>query len=80
MFKGKYIIINDSIPVIFAETLTHADVKRALAPGGTCTGAGFVCIRNNEYLCYGESVSLKVKSNGDADSKILNLFLGVTDF
>lgn len=76
MFKAKYIIINGMTPVVFPETLTHADVKFALAPGGECTGAGFVHINEDAYHCYGESVSLQVKSNGPEDSKILNRYLG----
>lgn len=76
-FKAKYIIIDGMTPVVFPETLTHADVKSSLAPGADCTGAGFVHITHDgAYSCYGESVSLKVKSNGEKDSFILNRYLG----
>lgn len=77
MFKAKYIINDGMTPVVFPETLTHADVAFQLFGGGKhITGAGFVHIYGDAYQCYGESVSLKVKSNGEADSKILNRYLG----
>jgi hypothetical protein len=31
---------------------------------------------NDIYFCYGESISLKVKSRGETDSEILNKYLG----
>lgn len=63
-------------PVVFSELLTHADVASAIAPRGEVLGAGFCGIDNDIYFCYGESISLKVKSRGEADSKILNKYLG----
>lgn len=75
-FKAKYIIIDGMTPIVFPETLSHADVKRAISPGGTVTGAGFVNISSTgSYSCYGDSYSLKVKSNLDKDSIILNRYL-----
>ena len=39
-------------------------------------GAGFVYVNaEGAYVCYGESVTLKIKSNGEEDSKILNRYL-----
>lgn len=76
-WKAKYIIINKDQPVIFSETFLHASVAIALAPNEPITGAGFVEVGiDGSYKCYGESISLKVKSNGEADSKILNKYLG----
>lgn len=75
-FKAKYIIDRKSTPVIFPETLNHAEVAHALN-FSQVTGAGFVSVSHDgAYQCYGESVSLKVKSNGEADSEILNRYLG----
>lgn len=76
MFKAKYIIIGDSNPVVFPETMIHKDVAWALAGGKKCIGAGFVILTEEGYACYGESISLQVKSRGAADSQILNRFLG----
>lgn len=79
-YKSKYVIIDTGMliaPIVFTELLIHADVARAIASDGEVIGAGFCHIENNLYICYGESVSLEVKSRGEADSKILNRYLGV---
>jgi hypothetical protein len=81
MSQAKYIIIESGpflLPVVFSELQTHADVARALSGGGqpSVVGAGFCHIDDDRYVCYGESVSLKVKSRGDEDSKLLNSYLG----
>lgn len=82
MFKSKYIIVDTGMfvaPIVFTDMLTHADVAMAIAPKGQdalVLGAGFCHIENNKYVCYGESVSLDVKSRGEVDSKILNRYLG----
>lgn len=80
--KSKYIIVkhngsNISMPFVFSEVCTHVDIARAV--GGVVTGAGFCFIDDDQYHCYGESVSCKVKSNGDEDSTILNRMLGVEE-
>lgn len=76
MFKAKY-IRHGNTPVVFPETLVHADVARQLfGPGAIIHGAGFVQIdREGRYVCYGESISLGVKSRED-DSDVLNMYLG----
>lgn len=76
-FKAKYIILNDMTPIVFPETMNHKDMKYYVAPGAECTGAGFVYVNDSgEYVCYGESTSLRIKSGGDKDSRILNRYLG----
>ena len=76
-FKAKYIILDNRTPIVFPETHGHNDMKFWVAPGAECTGAGFVYINDKgEYVCYGESTSLQVKSRGAKDSAILNRFLG----
>lgn len=76
-YKAKYIISETELPMVFSELQTHADVAYAIFGGAKIIGAGFVHVnREGEYVCYGESVSLRVKSRGDEDSKILNKMLG----
>lgn len=77
MFKSKYILHRNGTPVIFSEVLKHSDVARGLF-GSTdnIVGAGFCYIQDDKYHCYGESVSLNVKSGEEKDAKILNRFLG----
>lgn len=80
-YRAKYVIVVlDGIeqPFVFSELSTHAEVARAL--GGEVLGAGFCYIDGiGQYKCYGESVSLKVKSREDVDAAILNRLFGITD-
>jgi len=72
-YRAKYVIIGHmQVPVVFSDLLGHDEIAR----GHTVVGAGFCYIEDNHYVCHGESVSLKVKSRGDADALILNKFLG----
>lgn len=76
--KSKYIVIKQDTldyPFVFSELSVHADVGRAL--GGQVIAAGFCFIQDNAYICYGESISLNVKSRGKEDSDLLNCLLGV---
>jgi hypothetical protein len=72
--KSKY-VITDNGPVVFSEMMQHADVARAL--GSEVYGAGFCYIDDNRYVCYGESISLKMKADPEKDSAKLNRLLGV---
>lgn len=80
-YHSKYIIYDTGmnvVPVIFSELQTHAEVAQAFYAHNKVIGAGFVFIdKDGKYACYGESVSLKVKSRGEEDSKFLNKYLGV---
>ncbi len=76
-YKAKYIISDSGLPMVFSELQTHADVARNIFGSNPIIGAGFVHVNHEgEYQCYGESVSLRVKSRGEEDSKILNKMLG----
>jgi hypothetical protein len=75
-FKAKYVIV-DSSAIVFFEGIAHSEMVRHHQK---CDGAGFVDFRieTNEYgekkvqaVCYGESISLNIKSRGDMDSYIL---------
>lgn len=79
MRKIKYIIIDGYTPILFADHLIHSDV--AAKHGGEVTGAGFCHIGgkdeygNPQFVCYGESVSLNVRSQ-PSDSAIVNRAFG----
>jgi len=79
-YKSKYIIVDTGIsemPIVFPDLLSHSDVARGVAFGGKIHGAGFCHItEKGQYICYGESASLNVKSRFEIDSKILNKLLG----
>jgi hypothetical protein len=77
MWKAKYIIHAEKIPIVFPEIISHADMVRNMRwKGEDIVGAGFVYVDDDSYNCYGESVSLHVKSRGVEDVKILNRYLG----
>lgn len=80
MAKSKYIIIDRGIfeQVIFSETLNHNEIAIALNGNNKIIGAGFCHIEDDKYVCYGNSVSLQIKSRGQLDSDILNRRLGAT--
>jgi hypothetical protein len=81
MWKAKYIIHTDWIPIVFPETINHADMARNMGwKKEDIIGAGFFYLGEDySYTCYGESVSLRVKSRGEEDEKILNRYLGGED-
>jgi hypothetical protein len=75
----KYIMFEFSgmrWPILFPEMVTHSDIARSITgcfPGFEVVSAGF-CSRYGDV--YGESVSLKVKSD-QADSIIIKKMLGL---
>lgn len=76
MFKAKYIVVDYDMPYIFPEFINHIDFAHRVT-GKPVTSAGFVYVDSEgSYKCYGESISLKLKSNPEADNKLLNKFLG----
>ena len=78
--KGKYIIFKYS-PLLFNECFQHKDFKNH----GEIKSAGFFWVsddKNESYgikvTCYGESISLGVKSKPEEDEKeIKAMLLGV---
>lgn len=70
----KYIITKDNEVIIFSNSLTHIQVQQQLSYVicKEMKGAGFVTVHDSgEVNCYGESVSLKIKSRGDEDAEIV---------
>jgi hypothetical protein len=84
MINSKYIVIQIGgglqMPIIFSSLQQHDVVARPF--GGKVLGAGFCVIYLDDsgrpkYDCYGESVSLDIKSRGEVDAQVLNRMLGV---
>jgi hypothetical protein len=75
--RMKYIISKDDTPVVFSDIQSHQEVASALS--FLVLGAGFCHINNKEFVCYGDSVSLNVKSRGPVDSLIINKVFGLVD-
>ena len=79
MRKIKYIMLENRTPILFADHLNHSDVAR---PYSNVRSAGFCHCRakdklgNPQFECYGESISLKMKSHPD-DSRDMNAAFGM---
>ena len=76
MKRNKYIIINDVFPILFTEAQQHIDIGRKL----NVTSAGFfrtsILEGKIKVHCYGESISLGIKSQPD-DSYFIEKFLNM---
>jgi len=72
----KYIIVN-ATPIIFDARLTHADVGDSYKAGIESAGMFILLLRENQLKiqCFGESLSLEIKSRPQVDSEILQQFL-----
>lgn len=73
----KYITYKDfdgnQVFVIFDKITDHIGMSRCL-PVDEVLGAGFVGFNNDGPYCYGESISMNVKSRKEKDSKIIKRF------
>lgn len=72
MSRCKYIMFDETNPILFREHLNHSDMANHLSGLGEVTSAGFVQVYvetfekefpSIEVSVFGESVSLKMKSN-----------------
>jgi hypothetical protein len=68
--KQKYIITKERVIIVFPELLKHSEF-RSFNP----ISAGFISFEVNKNgnpscSCYGESISLKLKSNEEEDTLI----------
>lgn len=82
-YKAKYVIYDSGlvvVAVVFSSVETHAHIAYSLVKDpGDVISAGFCHVVDNKFVCYGESISLKVKSRGDKDSDFLNKYMGLVD-
>jgi hypothetical protein len=76
MMTAKYIIADGSA-IVFSPAIQHSEMARGF---GEVEGAGFVSFgtKEDEYgetivtsYCYGESISLGIKSRGEIDSMMV---------
>ena len=69
----KYVVIGDDI-IVFPPTMSHSQFKNM----GTITSAGLIriyerrrmCPENKVVMCFGESKTLKIKSNPTRDERL----------
>ena len=70
--KTKYIIDEINGFLIFPEYIQHDMAAKILTCHGyEILGAGFVDLSGGVVTCYGESISLGIKSRGQEDAEIL---------
>jgi hypothetical protein len=82
MDKTKYILFETPFGksiIIFGSELQHKDVAEGL-DWWKPLSAGFIIIGGREAVCYGESISLKIKSNPEEDNMYANNALGFRDW
>ena len=77
--KQKYVKTKIGNIIVFSEMMQHSEFKK-FEP----TSAGFISIGigndgNPSCTCYGESVSLKLKSHEEDTIKAMNQILGSTE-
>jgi hypothetical protein len=71
----KYVIIkqgNFELPFVFSDVCNHSEIADFIP--GQVISAGFCCVADDKYICFGESISLGLKSRAK-DSDVLNRFL-----
>lgn len=79
IYKTKYVITKNKEIIVFPELLQHSDFKH-FSP----ISAGFISIGINEQgnpscSCYGESISLGLKSNPEEDTELAKRQLNMMD-
>lgn len=83
--RVKYVIVTDEFgfeqPVVFGETLTHAEVSWYHKRQYSVVSAGFVgfvpAVEGVKASCYGRSESLNLDSRGEEDEKLINKKFGL---
>jgi hypothetical protein len=78
-WKQKYIITQDHVIIVFPELLQHSEFKKF-----NPVSAGFISFGVNEEgnptcNCWGESISLGLKSNPEEDTLIAKIQLNMKD-
>lgn len=77
MKKMKYIVVDDGLsdcPYIFPPHLQHFYMLSCV--GGEIISAGFVMFTPEGLECYGESISLGIKSRPEVDTKLIKSLIG----
>jgi hypothetical protein len=77
--KTKYVITEDKVIIVFPELIQHSEFKHF-----NPTSAGFISIGVNKQgnpscSCYGESISLGLKSNPEKDTELAKKQLNMLD-
>lgn len=79
--NAKYIVIeySNSTPeamMIFPEDIEHKAFAEAMAHSRRIISAGYILMRDGEFICHDQSVSLDIKSRPAIDSALANMMFG----
>jgi hypothetical protein len=80
MNRIKYIRTQDDEIIIFGEIMNHSEFKHWNPKSAGFVSMGIDQNGNPSLSCYGESVSLNLKSNPEEDTKLAKFQLGMLDF
>jgi hypothetical protein len=80
MNKVKYIRTNHNEIIIFGEIMNHSDFSRFNPISAGFISFGLNREGNPTCSCYGESISLNMKSNPEEDTLIAKRQLGMLDW
>lgn len=75
--RGRLTTIH--VPVVFPNMLVHADVAKMLTcdigplAGYKADSAGECSTFGHDFMCHGESTTLKIKSKPDRDKELLRM-------
>lgn len=72
----KYVVFDNGlsdVPMVFPGIEKHSDI--ALRFNWPVLSGGFVRVVNDQVVCYGESISLNVKSRPEEDARLIQQFL-----
>lgn len=79
--RAKYIVVEFSkaageTMIIFPKEIVHEDIAYEMGHNRTVISAGFILIRDGDFICHDESISLDVKSRPGKDSELANKMFG----
>ena len=80
MNKVKYIRTNHNEIIIFGEIMNHSDFSRFNPISAGFISFGLNREGNPTCSCYGESISLKMKSNPEEDTLLAKRQLNMLDW
>jgi hypothetical protein len=76
----KYIVVHNlygtDFVYIFSENISHEDMANMVHAEKSIISAGLVMLNPKGITCYGESISLRVRSRGGFDAQLINQQLG----
>ena len=78
MARAKYIRTENNEIIVFGEIMQHKDFRNLRPVTAGMISFGIDKDRNPDCTCYGESVSLGLKSDPEVDTRLAKLQLGMS--